>query len=49
MLLRLKDNLVLHVNTERVSADISARSAGTQGFELNSSKKGDILNQLILL
>lgn len=48
MLLRLKDNLVPHVNTKRVSADVSARS-GTQGFELNSSMKGDILNQLILL
>lgn len=44
MLLRLEHNLVLKVNTKHVSLDVSARSAGTQGFEVSSNRKGDVLN-----
>lgn len=48
-LLRLKHNLVFQVNTKHTSWGAPARSAGTQGFEVSSDKKGDILSQLILL
>jgi len=38
----LKHNLILQVNTKHVSTDASARSAGTQDFEVNSNNRGDI-------